>query len=383
MCIISIKFEKNVPFFFILQVSNKKLNILQTFNAQVVTAPKTFTEFHLADTFLKPLLKRPRRNIPNECELSSSSGITDFENHFERLRGLLQGLSVTKELLLLLQDVQPEKKARVPRYAADFYAVLLDEDVGIPCTLVRSGIVFSEMLELKQVYKASVTVVPYVERTWSADELSQMILKLEEYLEDFKEFFISNASDSMTWSKLGQFSQHVRQQMAQTIERDLPLLTLIKKLFDSKNSHRLINPVFSFCEFLCPVTNDESVCHPGILVIRNLIRRIASYPSALETVTAPRQKQEKAQLVSLVVIERDLEALLDYLSIDERLQESLHIASLCGFSKMWEKKDDDENTALEILLAYENELENTFHLRRPKRHIDDGKINFDPISFFS
>ncbi|XP_042882139.1 uncharacterized protein LOC122259439 isoform X2 [Penaeus japonicus] len=357
-----------------ITVSNKKLNILQTFNAQVVTAPKTFTEFHLADTFLKPLLKRPRRNIPNECELSSSSGITDFEDHFERLRGLLQGLSMTKELLLLLQDVQPEKKARVPMYAADFYAVLLDEDVGIPCTLVRSGIVFSEMLELKQVYKASVTVVPYVERTWSADELSQMILKLEEYLEDFKELFISNASDSMTWSKLGQFSQHVRQQMAQTIERDLPLLTLIKKLFDSKNSHRLINPVFSFCEFLCPVTNDESVCHPGILVIRNLIRRIASYPSALETVTAPRQKQEKAQLVSLVVIERDLEALLDYLSIDERLQESLHIASLCGFSKMWEKKDDDENTALEILLAYENELENTFHLRRPKRHIDDGVL---------
>lgn len=360
--------------FHILQVNiDDRLNILQTSGDQVVTAPKTFREFHLADTFLTPVLEKKRRSIPDECTLSSSTGITELEGNFEKLRGLLQGLSVTKEFLMLIRDAQPGKMVQVPIRFADLYAEVLKQE-AISCALVQSDVVFTEMLTLAD--KPHTAVTPYVNRTWSADGLAVMILKLEGYVEDMKELFISYATEIMTWPKLVEFFHYARRQMADTVERDLPLLRLIKNLFDSQNSQRLINPVHSFCDSVCPVKGNENVCYLGIMVIRNIVRRIASYPSVLETTSIPSQKQDRAQMISLAIIERDIDALVGYLSADERLQESLHIASLCSFSKKWNMEDNNDQTALEVLLAFEDELENLSADLKRKRRSHEGKIKF-------
>ncbi|XP_047499504.1 uncharacterized protein LOC125045952 [Penaeus chinensis] len=353
--------------------NDEKLNILQTSGDQVVTATKTFTEFHLADDFLTPLLERRQRSITDECKLSSSSGITELEGHFEELRGLLQGLSMTKEFLTLLRDVQPGKVAQVPLYFVDLYEEFFEED-AISCALVQSNVVFSEMLK-SNIYEANTAASPYVNRTLSADELAVMISKLEGFVENLREPIILDATEIMAWPKLVQFFHYARRQMLQTVERDLPLLRLIENLFDSQNSQRLSNPIHSFCDSVCPVKDDGNVCQPGIMVIRNLVRKIASYPSVLETMAVPRENQEKAQMISIAIIDRDIEALLGYLSLDEHLQESLHIASLCGFSKKWERNDENDKTALEILLAYEDELKNlTTDLRRSKRRSHEGVL---------
>nr|XP_027218520.1 uncharacterized protein LOC113811040 [Penaeus vannamei] len=351
--------------------NDDRLNILQTSGDQVVTAPKTFREFHLADTFLTPVLEKKRRSIPDECTLSSSTGITELEGNFEKLRGLLQGLSVTKEFLMLIRDAQPGKMVQVPIRFADLYAEVLKQE-AISCALVQSDVVFTEMLTLAD--KPHTAVTPYVNRTWSADGLAVMILKLEGYVEDMKELFISYATEIMTWPKLVEFFHYARRQMADTVERDLPLLRLIKNLFDSQNSQRLINPVHSFCDSVCPVKGNENVCYLGIMVIRNIVRRIASYPSVLETTSIPSQKQDRAQMISLAIIERDIDALLGYLSADERLQESLHIASLCSFSKKWNMEDDNDQTALEVLLAFEDELENLSADLKRKRRSHEGVL---------
>lgn len=372
----AIRNSQLISCFCIIQVSNDdKLNILRTSGDQVVTAPKTFTEFHLADTFLTPLLERKQRSILDECKLSSSSGITELEGHFEELRGLLQGLSMTKEFLMLLRDAQPGKVAQIPLYFVDLYEEFFEED-AISCALVQSNVVFSEMLKFIDIHETNTEVSPYLNRTLSANELADMISKLEGFVENLRELIILDATEIMAWPNLVQFFHNARRQMSHD-ERDLSLLRLIENLFDSQNSQRLLNPVLSFCDSICPVKDDGNICQPGIVVIRNLVRRIASYPSALETMAVPRQDHEKAQMISLAIIDRDIEALLGYLSSDEHLQESLHIASLCGFSKKWERDDDNDKTALEILLAYEDGLKNLpTDLRRPRRRSHEGRLSF-------
>lgn len=328
------------------QVTGSRLDVLLLTGNQQVTAPKTFSSFHMlqGDSSVYGHVKARRRRWPSGvCGSPKARKSTTPKDRTEALLVALRGVAAAQDLLGLLSEARPGQFG-VPWRTSLFFS-LLKMDVNCAFILLEdtNKLMFFDILteDWRNEDNETVLVLNQKDLTYMQDEVENYLTEIINWLYGIQFRWTDQ------WLLV---SKAVRK--VSDVRNSLITVKILREVI--VNNHTMTPEKSDHCRWVCAASQTEKAglanCTQAAFLALRVAQRIARYPVLGSRLMQLSEGQR--QLLLNAAVQHDLGRLVEFLADEDRLLTVLGAAIYCGLTPRGQGYDD----VLGMLEEYEKKL---------------------------